>query len=88
MFLTLKLKLVLALRFTNIPKLRQYDKSKLQYALSDIQNGTESYRTAENKYGIPKSTLEFQLKHPSHKETLGPPPILTSEEEALLLDKR
>lgn len=68
-----------------MPKLTQYDKSKLENALSDIQNGTESYRTAGKKYGIPKSTLEFKLKHPGHKETLGPSPILTSEEEALLV---
>ncbi|CAH2011138.1 unnamed protein product [Acanthoscelides obtectus] len=68
-----------------MPKLRHYDKSKPEYALRDIQNGTESYRTAEKMYGIPKSTLDFKLKHPGHKEALGPLPILTSEEEALLV---
>nr|CAH7753587.1 unnamed protein product [Callosobruchus chinensis] len=68
-----------------MPKLKQYDRSKLENALRDIQNGTESYRTAEKKYGIPKSTLEFKLKHPGHKETLGPSPVLTLEEEALLV---
>nr|CAH7736446.1 unnamed protein product [Callosobruchus chinensis] len=67
-----------------MPKLKQYDRSKLENALRDIQNGTESYRTAKKKYGIPKSTLEFKLKHPGHKETLGPSPVLTLEEEALL----
>ncbi|CAH1966934.1 unnamed protein product, partial [Acanthoscelides obtectus] len=51
----------------------------------DIQNGTKFYRTAEKKHGIPASTLEFKLKQPGHKETLSPPPILTSEEEALLV---
>nr|CAH7741105.1 unnamed protein product [Callosobruchus chinensis] len=49
-----------------MPKLKQYDRSKLENALRDIQNGTESYRTAE-------------------KETLGPSPVLTLEEEALLV---
>ncbi|CAH1953869.1 unnamed protein product [Acanthoscelides obtectus] len=68
-----------------MPKLRQYDKSKLKYALRDIQNGTESYRTAEKQYRIPKFSSEFKLKHPGYKETLGPSPILTSEEEALLV---
>nr|CAH7741106.1 unnamed protein product [Callosobruchus chinensis] len=68
-----------------MPKLKQYDRSKLENALRDIQNGTESYRTAEKKYGIPKSTLESKLKHPGHKETLGPSPVLTLEEEALLV---
>nr|CAH7761453.1 unnamed protein product [Callosobruchus chinensis] len=68
-----------------MPKLKQYDRSKLENALRDIQNGTESYRTAEKKYEIPKSTLEFKLKHPGHKETLGPSPVLTLEEEALLV---
>ncbi|CAH1998440.1 unnamed protein product [Acanthoscelides obtectus] len=53
-------------RTSNIPKFRQYDKSKLEHVPRDIQNSTEFYRTAE-------------------KKTLGPSPILTSEEEALLV---
>nr|CAI5862385.1 unnamed protein product [Callosobruchus analis] len=32
-----------------MPKLKHYDKSKLEDALRDIQSGTESYRTAEKK---------------------------------------
>uniref|UniRef100_A0A6P7FDU2 Uncharacterized protein LOC114327213 n=1 Tax=Diabrotica virgifera virgifera TaxID=50390 RepID=A0A6P7FDU2_DIAVI len=68
-----------------MPKLRKYDKNKLIEAVKDVQNGTESYRTAEKKYGIPKSTIEFKLKHPEHKYTLGPSPILTCEEENTLV---
>ncbi|XP_050500978.1 uncharacterized protein LOC126880945 [Diabrotica virgifera virgifera] len=68
-----------------MPKLRKYDKNKLIEAVKDVQNGTESYRTAEKKYGIPKSTIEFKLKHPEHKDTLGPSPILTCEEENTLV---
>nr|CAI5859375.1 unnamed protein product [Callosobruchus analis] len=49
-----------------MPKLKHYDKSKLQDALRDIQNGTEPYRAAQ-------------------KNTLGPSPMLSNEEEALLV---
>ncbi|XP_072387396.1 mblk-1-related factor 1-like [Diabrotica undecimpunctata] len=70
---------------SKMPKLRKYDKMKLIKAIKDVQNGTESYRTAEKKYGIPKSTIEFKLKHPEHKDTLGPSPILTCEEENTLV---
>nr|CAI5848326.1 unnamed protein product [Callosobruchus analis] len=39
----------------------------------------------KKKYGIPKSTLEFKLEHPGHKDTLGPSLILSDKEEALLV---
>ncbi|XP_072389546.1 uncharacterized protein [Diabrotica undecimpunctata] len=68
-----------------MPKLRKYYKMKLIEAVKDVQNGTASYRTAEKKYGIPKSTIEFKLKHPEHKDTLGPSPILACEEENTLV---
>ncbi|XP_072389327.1 uncharacterized protein [Diabrotica undecimpunctata] len=32
-----------------------------------------------------KTTIEFKLKHPEHKDTLGPSPILTCEEENTLV---
>lgn len=68
-----------------MPKLRNYDKTKLKSAISDILTGVESYRSAEEKFGIPKSTLEFKIKHPGHKDTCGPSPVLTSEEEECLV---
>ncbi|CAH2005818.1 unnamed protein product [Acanthoscelides obtectus] len=50
-----------------MPKLRQY-KSKLEYALRDIQNWHRILPNSQKKYGIPKSTLEFKMKHLGHKE--------------------
>lgn len=44
-----------------------------------------SLRRAAKKYGIPKYTLEFKLKNPGHKDTCGPLPILTTQEELELV---
>ncbi|KAK9681226.1 Tc5 transposase DNA-binding domain [Popillia japonica] len=49
-----------------------------------MSGGAISWST-EKKYGIPKSTLEFKIKHPGHKDTLRPSPVLTTEEECALV---
>lgn len=68
-----------------MPKVKDYQRDKLDEAVRDVQNKTESYRSAEKKYGIPKSTIEFRIKHPETKSTFGPSPILTDEEENILV---
>lgn len=68
-----------------MPKLKNYNKSKIENAVRDVLSKTESYRSAERKYGIPKSTIEFRIKHPEHKSTYGPSPILTEDEERTLV---
>nr|CAI5863634.1 unnamed protein product [Callosobruchus analis] len=69
-----------------MPKLKEYDKSNLDRAVKDVINKVESYRSAEKKYGIPKSTIEFRIKHPGHKDTCGPSPVLSDEEEKILVN--
>lgn len=68
-----------------MPKVRNYDKAKLNQAVQDVANNVESYRSAELKYGIPKSTIAFKIKHPETKSTFGPSPVLTEAEEDLLV---
>nr|CAI5845544.1 unnamed protein product [Callosobruchus analis] len=68
-----------------MPKLKEYDKSN-DRAVKDVINKVESYRSAEKKYGIPKSTIEFRIKHPGHKDTCGPSPVLSDEEEKILVN--
>lgn len=64
-------------------KKRNYDDSTLNLALEEIKESGK-IREISRKYGIPKSTLHFKLKNPTHKTTFGPAPVLTAEEEQLL----
>lgn len=66
-----------------MPKITKYDKTLFQTAINEIKAGN-SIRATARKYGLPKSTLEFKLKHPDHKDTCGPSTILTSREEEIL----
>ncbi|CAH2017123.1 unnamed protein product [Acanthoscelides obtectus] len=68
-----------------MPKVKYYDKSNIDRAVQDVINKVESYRSAELKYGVPKSTIEFKIKHPDHKNTCGPSPVLNEEEEMILV---
>lgn len=63
---------------------RKYDASLIDKAVEELQTPGASYRKIADKYGIPKSTLEFKKKNPGHKSTFGPSPILTDEEEEIL----
>lgn len=68
-----------------MPKRVEYDVLCIDTAITDIRINSLSLRAAAKKYGIPKSTLEFKLKHPGHKTTCGPSPILNGEEELELV---
>nr|CAH7768836.1 unnamed protein product [Callosobruchus chinensis] len=63
------------LKLSAMPKLKEYDKSNLDGAVQDVINKVESYR----------STIEFRIKHPGHKDTCGPSPVLSDEEEKILV---
>lgn len=68
-----------------MPKLKEYDRKQIEKAVQDVLSKKESYRAAERKYGIPRSTIEFRIKHPERKSTCGPSPILTEDEEKTLV---
>ncbi|KAJ8929262.1 hypothetical protein NQ314_018055 [Rhamnusium bicolor] len=68
-----------------MPKYRAYDSALIDKALQELQEKGASVRSIAGKYGIPKSMIHFKLKHPNHKETFGPPPVLTSKEEQCLV---
>lgn len=63
---------------------RKYEQAAMDAALAEIQQHGGKLRATAKKYGVPKSTLLFKLKNPGHKETFGPRPILTTEEENML----
>lgn len=63
-------------------KKRKYDANLLEQAVRDVSN--KSYRSADRKYDIPKSTIEFKIKHLEHKSTFGLLPVLTENYEMLV----
>jgi hypothetical protein len=68
-----------------MPKLRKYGSESIDLALQEIQDKKMSVRAIAAKYGIPKSTIHFKLKNPSSKDTYGPVPYLSIEEEQRLV---
>lgn len=68
-----------------MPKKNQYDVESMESAIKEVKINNMSYRNAANKYGVPKSTLEFKIKNPGHKDTCGPSPILSLREESDLV---
>lgn len=64
-----------------------WSEKDLVSALTAIQQDNISLRAAEDKYGIPKSTISHYLHGKSEIGTKpGPSSILTSEEEAKLVE--
>lgn len=61
-----------------------YNPDDLKLALQDIRGGL-SKKAASKKYNIPRSTLQFRLSSKFSKSSMGPSPILTDNEEQLLV---
>lgn len=68
-----------------MPKKNDYNVESMEAAINEVKNSNMSYRNAAQKYGVPKSTLEFKVKNPGHKDTCGPSPILSLREETDLV---
>lgn len=63
---------------------KKYTKEDLQRAIDEVNNGIPK-RVASKKYSIPRATLQFRVSNKFVKSSHGPSPILTSEEESLLV---
>ena len=70
-----------------MPKQRknQYDREALKKAVNEVQVNGIAVRATANLYGVPRTSLQFQLKNPGHKDTKGPATVLTTDEEATLV---
>jgi helix-turn-helix, Psq domain. len=68
-----------------MPKKNEYNAESMEAAINEVKNNNMSFRNAAHKYGVPKSTLEFKIKNPGHKDTCGPNPILSAREESELV---
>lgn len=64
-------------------KRNKNNEETIQKALNEIRNGEPKKRVAQ-KYGIPRSTLQFRLGPRFSKIRPGPKTYLTEEEENLL----
>ncbi|KAK9679237.1 CENP-B N-terminal DNA-binding domain [Popillia japonica] len=70
----------------NMSKRRTYGRNQMQLAIEEMKTGESSLRNVAKKYNVPKSSLEFKIKNPGHKETFGPNTVLTEDEELRLVD--
>ena len=69
-----------------MPKRAIYDPDSMEAAIQELQSNRElSLRAVAKKYDILRTRLQFKLKNPGHKESLGPSPVLSHEEEQTLV---
>ena len=69
-----------------MPKQAIYDPASTEAAIQELQSNPElSPRAVAKKYGIPWTSLQFELQNPGHKESFGPLPGLSHEEEQMLV---
>ena len=65
---------------------QDYTDENLEECLDKIKTGKLTQRVAASTYNIPRSTLKNKLKN-KHTKTVGRPPVLTFEEEKLILSR-
>ena len=59
-----------------MPKRVVYDAASMEAAIQELQSNPElSLRAVAKTYGIPRTSLQFKLKNPRHKESFGPSPF-------------
>ncbi|KAF2892060.1 hypothetical protein ILUMI_14113, partial [Ignelater luminosus] len=63
---------------------KNYDERDIEQAVEAIKKGLLK-KQAFKEYGIPRATLQFRLSNKLKKTGHGPPPILTQDEEELLV---
>ena len=69
-----------------MPKRAIYDPASLEAAIQELQSNPElSLRAVAKKYDMPRTSLQFKLKNPGHKEYFGPSLFLSHEEEEALV---
>jgi len=68
-----------------MPKRAIYDPASMEAAIQELQSNPDiSLRAAAKKYGIPRTSSQFKLQNPGHKESFGPTPVLSHEEQTLV----
>ena len=69
-----------------MPKRAIYDAASMEATIQEIQSNPElSLRAVAKKYGTPRTSLQFKLKNPGHKESFGSSPVLSHEEKQTLV---
>ena len=69
-----------------MPKRAIYDPASIEAAIQEVQNNPElSLRAVAKKYDIPRTSLQFKLKNPGNKDSFGPSPVLSHDEEQTLV---
>ena len=67
-----------------MPKRAIFDHASMEAAIQELQSNPElSFTAVAKKYGIPRTSLQFKLKNPGHKESFGASVVLSHEEEQI-----
>lgn len=67
-----------------MPKIGNYTEAQLTAALAAVRNGMPK-KTVAVKFQVPRQTIQFKLSHSFRKTSYGPPPVLNSDEERMLV---
>jgi hypothetical protein len=62
-----------------MPKRTNYNPKAMKAALQEMKSDETSLRAVAKKYGVPRSSLQFKIKYPGHKNTCGPSPMHSNE---------
>jgi len=65
----------------------QYSNEDVEKAYEEVKDGKMSERAAALAYGVPRSTLKDKLAGRVVNETAGRPPVLSKEEEDLIVER-
>lgn len=68
----------------NVSYIKKYTEEKLEKAIEAVKRGIPK-REACRQFNIPRATLQFRLSNKFVKRSHGPMPILTFEEESILV---
>jgi hypothetical protein len=49
----------------------------MEAVLHEVQIDGTSLTANAKEYGVPQPSLQFKIQNPSHKNTRGPPPVLS-----------
>jgi lambda repressor-like predicted transcriptional regulator len=66
-------------------KRSNYNPEAIEVKLQEMQSDGTCLKVVAKKYGVSRSSLQFKIKNPCYKNTCGPSPVLSDEEESTLV---
>lgn len=63
---------------------KKYSEAQLNSAIEAVKNGMP-FKTAAKTFNVPRATIPFRCSNKFTKSTHGPAPVLTTDEENILV---